>query len=171
MLVSFPGAGATNLPELLTWIDGKEDFPAGTNKELRGTGATPIGGSLNAVRDWLSNDASPVGPGAGIINRDGVVDCRGYNVILVTDGLESTNCSQSCGIDGERAAALLLHTCTNGGVSDAGLQRCEIGGNPGGPQVKVKTYVVATTSIIRCSTTSPPRAAPAPRCWPTTRPS
>src|SRR6185436_16467809 len=139
VLVSFPGSGATNLPELLTWIDGKEDFPAGSNKELRGTGATPIGGSLNAVRDWLSNDKSPVGTGAGILNRDAVVDCRGYNVILVTDGLESTNCEQSCCLYQESAPDLLQHTCTNGGVWDSGDQRCELNGSPAGThQVKVK---------------------------------
>src|SRR6185436_14739230 len=145
VLVSFPGAGATNLPELLTWIDGKEDFPAGSNKELRGTGATPIGGSLNAVRDWLSNDSSPVGPGAGVLNRDSVVDCRGYNVILVTDGLESTNCEQSCGINGAAAAEMLLHTCTGGGVWDSIDRRCEFLGSPVGHEVKVKTYVVGYT--------------------------
>jgi MYXO-CTERM domain-containing protein len=146
VLVAFPGGGATNLPDLLRWIDGKEDFPNGTDKELRGTGATPIGGSLNAVRDWLSNDKSPVGPGAGIMNRDAVVDCRGYNVILVTDGLESTNCEQSCGVDGAAAARLLQRTCTNGGVWDDSDGRCELNGSPTGThQVKVKTYVVGYT--------------------------
>jgi MYXO-CTERM domain-containing protein len=146
VLVGFPGAGATNLPELLSWIDGKEDYPDGTNRELRGTGATPIGGSLNAVRDWLSNDSSPIGGGAGILNRDPVVDCRGYNVILVTDGLESTNCEQSCGINGASAAELLLHTCTGGGIWDRTDRRCEISGSPAGTrEVKVKTYVVGYT--------------------------
>src|SRR5882757_9204938 len=81
VLVAFPDGG-TNLPQLLGWIDGKEDFPLGSDRELRGTGATPIGGSINAVRDWLSNDASTVGPGAGILNRDSQVACRSYNVIL-----------------------------------------------------------------------------------------
>jgi hypothetical protein len=146
VLVSFPGAGATNLPELLTWIDGKEDFPDGTNKELRGTGATPIGGSLNAVRDWLSRDGSPAGPGAGILNRDPQVGCRAYSVILVTDGLESTNCESSCGINGVRAAELLQHTCTNGGAWDSFDGRCEIDGSPAGTRgVPVKTYVVGYT--------------------------
>jgi hypothetical protein len=144
VLVSFPGAGASNLPALLSWIDGKESFPQGGDKELRGTGATPIGGSLNAVRDWLSNDASPVGPGAGILNRDAVIGCRGYNVILVTDGLESTNCEQSCGLNGADAAELLQHTCTNGGTWDQFAQRCT-GGTGNSQQVKVKTYVVGYT--------------------------
>jgi hypothetical protein len=42
-LVPFPGAGASNLPDLLMFLDGKEDFPDGTNRELRAGGATPIG--------------------------------------------------------------------------------------------------------------------------------
>jgi hypothetical protein len=143
VLVAYPGAGGSNLPELLSWIDGKEDFPNGTNKELRGSGTTPIGGSLNAVRDWLSNDASPVGPGAGVLNRDPQVGCRSYAVILVTDGLEIANCETSCGINAPRAADLLFHSCTNGGIWDGFDQRCEVNGNPAGTsEVRVKTYVV-----------------------------
>jgi MYXO-CTERM domain-containing protein len=146
VLVSFPGAGATNLPQLLGWIDGKEDFPNGADRELRATGATPIGGSLIAVRDWLGNDASAAGPGGGILNRDPQIGCRGYNVILVTDGIESTNCVDSCGIDGPRAAALLQHTCTNAGLWNDFTGRCERNGSPDGTQaVKVKTYIVGYT--------------------------
>jgi hypothetical protein len=145
VLVAFSDT-TSNRPELLTWIDGKEDFPAGNNKELRATGTTPIGGSLNAVRDWLTNNNSPVGPGAGILNRDGRVDCRSYNVILVTDGLEIANCEQACGIGGASAANLLYHACTNGGVWDAVDARCEIAGVPGNTsEVHVKTYVVGFT--------------------------
>ena len=147
VLVSFPGPGGpSNLPQLLSWIDGREDFPNGDNKELRATGTTPIGGSLNAVRDWLVNDRSVIGPGPGILNRDAQVGCRSYNVILVTDGLEVANCEQACGLNAARAADLLFHSCTNNGVWDAVDRRCEIGGNPGGTsEVRVKTYVVGYT--------------------------
>jgi Putative metal-binding motif len=146
VLVAFPGAGASNLPELLSWIDGREDFPFGTDKELRGTGATPIGGSLNAARDWLSNDASPVGAGAGILNRDPQIGCRTYSIILVTDGIETTQCEQQCGINGARAADLLFHSCTHGGLFNAAAGRCEINGDPTGTtEVHVKTYVVGFT--------------------------
>jgi MYXO-CTERM domain-containing protein len=145
VLVAFPGAGS-NLPELLSWIDGKEDFPAGTNRELRGTGATPIGGSLNAVRDWLTSDSSPVGPAAGVLNRDPQVGCRSYSVVLVTDGIETAQCEQSCGLNGARAAELLSHSCTHGGTWNAAAGRCELGGSPAGTsEVHVKTYVVGFT--------------------------
>jgi MYXO-CTERM domain-containing protein len=145
VLVAFP-EGGSNLPALLGWIDGREDFPFGGDRELRGTGATPIGGSINAVRDWLSNDASTVGPGAGILNRDSQVACRSYSVILVTDGIETQQCQQSCGINGTSAADLIFHSCTQGGTWNAANGRCEIAGNPDGTtEVHVKTYVVGFT--------------------------
>jgi hypothetical protein len=145
VLVPFP-TGATNLPALESWIDNREDFPAGSNQELRASGTTPIGGSLHAVRDWLVNDASSVGAGAGIINRDDRAGCRSYNVILITDGLEVTQCVNNCRISAQRAADLLFHACTNNGVWNAGARRCELGGQPFGTQeVKVRTFVVGFT--------------------------
>ncbi len=143
VVVPFPTGTASNLGELGSWIDGEEDFPAGKNRELRASGTTPIGGALNAVRDWLTNDASTVGPNPGIINRDDKVDCRSYNVILITDGLEIASCTQSCGIDAARAATLLSHACTNGGVWDLVDRRCMKNGAPAGTrEVKVRTFVV-----------------------------
>ncbi len=141
--VLVPFVSGSNLKNLLQWIDGREDFPNGTDRELRPTGATPIGGSLNGVRDWLTNDASPVGPSAGSVNRDAQLGCRAYNVILITDGVESNNCVQSCGINGPLAADLLYHGCTNGGLWDSTDSRCEINGDPAGTRdVRIKTYVV-----------------------------
>jgi hypothetical protein len=143
VIVGFPGDGANNLPELLSWIDGEEDFPRGKNKELRASGTTPIGGSLYAVRDWLTRDQSSVGAGSGVINRDDKIDCRSYNVILLTDGVEVQQCVNNCGIDGVRAADLLLHSCTNGGQWSLLNRRCELNGSPDGTrEVRVKTYVV-----------------------------
>jgi Putative metal-binding motif len=145
VVVPFP-TGATNLSALQSWIDNREDFPLGTNQELRASGTTPIGGSLHAVRDWLVNDASTVGAGAGIINRDERAGCRSYNVILITDGLEVNQCVANCRISASRAADLLYHACTNNGIWDAVDRRCELGGQPFGTQeVHVRTWVVGFT--------------------------
>ncbi len=145
VVVPFP-TGTTNLPALESWIDNREDFPQGTNQELRASGTTPIGGALHAVRDWLVNDGSSVGAGAGTINRDERAGCRSYNVILITDGLEVAQCVQSCRISATRAADLLYHSCTNNGTWNAATRRCELGGQPFGTQeVHVRTYVVGFT--------------------------
>jgi hypothetical protein len=146
VLVPFPGNGASNLPNLFMWMDGKEDFPLGQNRELRAAGTTPLGGALNAVRDWLVNDASTVGPGGGILNRDPKSDCRSYNVILITDGLEVGSCVTNCRINAARAAELLFRACTNSGIWDPIDRRCEVGGDPTNTrEVRVRTYVVGYT--------------------------
>jgi hypothetical protein len=147
VMVGFSSGGATNVPQLFSWMDGVETFPAGSNMELRGVGVTPIGAALNGLRDWLTNDASMVGPGAGILNRDPKVDCRSYNVILITDGLETGDCTRNCGgITGSLAAELLAKSCTNGGIWDFVDRRCERGGNPEGTRsINVRTYVVGFT--------------------------
>jgi hypothetical protein len=145
VLVPFP-PGGSNLGELSSWIDGQEDFPEGTNKELRASGTTPIGGALNAVRDWLVNDESGVGPGSGLANRDERAGCRSYNVILITDGLEVNQCVTNCRINAARAADMLFHSCTANGVWDPNDRRCEIDGLPFGTrEVRVRTYVVGFT--------------------------
>jgi MYXO-CTERM domain-containing protein len=92
VLVGFPSANASNYDQLLSWLDGKEDFPIGTNKELRANGSTPLASSLGASLDWLTNAASTVGPGAGIKTADARASCRQYSVILITDGDESGSC-------------------------------------------------------------------------------
>src|SRR5207244_3229777 len=56
VLVSFPGS-SSNYREIAELIDGVETFPTGTNRELRSVHGTPIAGSLDSVRDWLSNSA------------------------------------------------------------------------------------------------------------------
>src|SRR2546423_14982794 len=77
VLVAFTD-GTSNVPQLLRWIDGKEDFPFGDNRELRATGTTPIGGSLNAVRDSAPKDGGPGGPGAGAMSRGAQGGCRWF---------------------------------------------------------------------------------------------
>ena len=144
MLVPFPQGSGTNLRELQSWIDGQEDFP--TNKELRASGTTPIGGALNAVRDWLVNDTGIAGPQSGIVNRDDRASCRSYNVILITDGLEVNQCVNNCRINAARAADLLFHSCTNNGLWDPVDRRCELDGlSFGTREVPVRTFVVGFT--------------------------
>ncbi len=143
VLVPFP-QGGPNLRELASWIDDREEFP--DNKELRASGTTPIGGALNAIRDWLVSDASAGGPGSGVLNRDDRVGCRSYNVILITDGLEVNQCVNNCRINAARAADLLFHSCTGNGVWDPADRRCELNGLPFGTrEVRVRTYVVGFT--------------------------
>ncbi len=78
----------------LMWLDGSEtafdptttqgafcNFAGGGDCELRGTGPTPLANSLQAMEDFLSpiKDCDLAAAGS----------CRGYNVILLTDGAES----------------------------------------------------------------------------------
>ena len=90
----------------LMWLDGTEtqfdatetpgaycDFAGGGDCELRGTGPTPLANSLQAVEDYLT----PI-KACDLASTGG---CRGYNVILLTDGAES------CQGDPAAAAAAL----------------------------------------------------------------
>ena len=102
-----PFAGLENTQALLRWIDDEETNPRlgvttggnwcdhrGTGDcELRPEGATPLAGLLGSVGSNL----------APIIAGDSFdASCRGYSVILLTDGVES------CGGNPEAAAASLL---------------------------------------------------------------
>jgi hypothetical protein len=79
------------------------DFGGGGDCELRGTGPTPLAGSINAAEDFL--DRTTV--------CDRAIPCRKYGVILLTDGAER------CGGDPAAAAADLF--------SDLGIQVYVIG--------------------------------------------
>ncbi|MCC6215685.1 MAG: hypothetical protein IT376_12545 [Polyangiaceae bacterium] len=73
----------------LSWLDGAEtsfvgttvegDHCSGGDCELRGTGPTPLAGSLQAAESFLRP----------VVTCDGARDCRAYSVILLTDGAES----------------------------------------------------------------------------------
>lgn len=89
----------------LKWLDGVEDpdgmFDPSTmegnhcpmgNCELRGSGPTPLAGSLQATYDYLKP----------IVTCDAAAPCRSYATILLTDGAES------CQGDPQGAAAALL---------------------------------------------------------------
>ncbi|HEX7437962.1 MAG TPA: vWA domain-containing protein, partial [Caldimonas sp.] len=80
--------------DIVRWLDGREtnfvntttvgdycDHSKGGDCEVRGSGPTPLAGSLEAIQDYL-------GP---IRATDPATSCRGYSVILVTDGAESCN--------------------------------------------------------------------------------
>jgi uncharacterized protein (TIGR03382 family) len=81
--------------DMVRWLDGKESM-FGTNLtigdvcqhsdgvhdcEVRGTGPTPLAGSLQAIQDYVKP----------IQATDSAAMCRGYSVILLTDGAESCN--------------------------------------------------------------------------------
>lgn len=97
----------SDINQYLMWLDHEEtafnnsqvsgdycDFAGGGDCELRGTGPTPLAGSLAAAKDFLQPivecDAAAIG------------GCRSYGVILLTDGAES------CDGDPAGAAATIL---------------------------------------------------------------
>jgi len=80
------------LEQHLMWLDGQEtafddsvmpgdhcSFASGGDCELRASGPTPLGGALQAIRDYLEP----------IVACDDAVPCRKYSVVLLTDGAES----------------------------------------------------------------------------------
>jgi hypothetical protein len=89
------GFSPENEYDLLEWIDGRANYagtpPPGFDIELRGSGTTPIAGSLNSARAYLET----------VRGRDGRGACRPYRVILLTDGTET------CGGDPVAAASAL----------------------------------------------------------------
>jgi hypothetical protein len=144
VVVPFPGAGGGNYGEISLWINGTEGQPpfAGANPdpELHADTGTPLASSLLSIREWLTSAASSTGPNSGPLlanhpHADVRSGCRQYNVILLTDGLDSC-----CG-DPPVAARQLRQTCTNGGAWDAGDGRCEIAGSPEGTS-NVNVYVI-----------------------------
>jgi len=99
-------SGFGSLPrDTVRWLDGRESrfdddiregdvcrHSEGNDCELRGSGPTPLAGSLQAIEDYI----------APIRKQDAAAMCRGYEVILVTDGAESCN-------EDPVAAAAALH--------------------------------------------------------------
>jgi len=91
--------------QYLMWMDHREtnfdpdetqsdycNFNGGGDCEMRGTGPTPLAGSIQAAEDFLSQN----------IDCDLAIPCRKYGVIFLTDG------SESCGEDPAAAAADLF---------------------------------------------------------------
>jgi hypothetical protein len=78
--------------DIVRWLDGREtrfstvttpgnvcDHANGGDCEVRGSGGTPLAGSLQAVEDYV----------VPIRSTDAAAACRSYSIILVTDGVES----------------------------------------------------------------------------------
>jgi len=89
------GFSPDNAADLLEWMDHDSNYPgtppAGMDFELRGSGTTPLGGSLNSAQTYITTTQG----------ADPVAACRPYRVILVTDG------GETCGGDPVAAAAAL----------------------------------------------------------------
>jgi hypothetical protein len=81
------GFGPENVTDILDWMDGSTNYgtpghtipPPGFDKELRGSGTTPLGGILLSAQDYITDTQ----------NLDSKSACRPYRVILVTDGGET----------------------------------------------------------------------------------
>ncbi len=90
------GFSPENEYDLLEWMDGSTNYPGSSpppmlDLELRGSGTTPIAGSLTDARSYLET----------VRGTDGASSCRPYRVILITDGQET------CGGDPVSAAGAL----------------------------------------------------------------
>lgn len=100
------GFSQENQDDLLQWMDNKANAPSGAlpapgyDWELRGSGTTPIAGSLGTALTYLDD------PTNGVAINDDYGACRPYAVILITDGQES------CGGDPVAAAAALATATT-----------------------------------------------------------
>jgi hypothetical protein len=87
-----PGPNSRN--QIFSWINNEESFP--NEKELRGTGWTPLAQSLDDARFYF----------AGNILLDSSRTCRSLYVILVTDGVQQCPTSQVAQNPAVAAAAL-----------------------------------------------------------------
>jgi hypothetical protein len=89
------GFSPENEYDLLEWMDGDDNYagtaPPGLDIELRGTGTTPLAGSLSDALAYLDT----------VRGADTASACRPYRVILLTDGIET------CGGSPTTAAAAL----------------------------------------------------------------
>jgi uncharacterized repeat protein (TIGR01451 family) len=77
------GFAPGNASDLVAYVDGTDGYdgtpPPGMDVELRGSGATPLAGSLASARTYVDQ----------IRAADPVDGCRPYRVVLVTDGAET----------------------------------------------------------------------------------
>src|SRR5262249_290348 len=76
LLVNF---GPENSSTILQWMDGSRNGTGSTDMELRGSGFTPIAGSLRSVKGSVDST----------VQADTAGGCRPYRVVLVTDGQEN----------------------------------------------------------------------------------
>ena len=107
--------GSSN--DLLEWMDGVESWP--NNKELRGTGWTPLALTLQDAASYFADD---------VIRSDGQRDCRSYYVIMLTDGVRQCP-AETPFRSAEAAAAQLRSLGVNGDSFD--VKTFVIGFGPG----------------------------------------
>ncbi|HUH04698.1 MAG TPA: MopE-related protein [Kofleriaceae bacterium] len=92
------GFARDNAQTILEFMDGETNYPIGDpparlDLELRGSGSTPLGGSLQSALTYLN----------GVQAGDLFAGCRQYRVILVTDG------DETCGGNPTQAATDLYN--------------------------------------------------------------
>ncbi len=97
------GFSPENEYELLEWMDGDDNYvgvaPPGLDFELRGSGTTPLAGSLVSARNYLS----------GVAAGDTASACRPYRVVLLTDGLETCGGNAVAAANSLRTAGFPTH--------------------------------------------------------------
>ncbi|MCC6993648.1 MAG: VWA domain-containing protein [Deltaproteobacteria bacterium] len=97
------GFSPDNAPDLLTWLDGRSNYPGtpppSMDFELRGSGTTPLAGILSSAQTYL----------AGVRAADPRGACRPYRVVLITDGLETCGGDPLAAARALRTAGYLVH--------------------------------------------------------------
>jgi len=144
--------------DLVRWLDGREtdfrpdavpgnvcDHANGGDCEVRGTGGTPITGSLEAIEDYV----------VPIRATDPATACRTYSVILVTDGAESCNgnpiavAQRLHDVDGLDLYVVAVSVLAGEEASLNALARAGSGGVRGATFVRTPEQLVpALTSIV-----------------------
>ena len=146
--------GANSSSSVLTWVDGVEDFRAGTggfpiNGELRGNGPTPVAGSIrSALSQWYTPIRAASTPGCNPNtnpNCDPQIDCRPYVFVLLTDGADSCEGCNSTG------GCPQLQTCTADGQCTGGrIGSCVSGQCTCTNDAQCPATHRCNTSISRC---------------------
>ena len=99
------GFSPENEYDLLEWMDGDSNYPGGGEPpaaldfELRGSGTTPISGSLDDARTFLGD----------VRAADTASSCRPYRVILLTDGQETCGGDPVASSNALRLAGFPVH--------------------------------------------------------------
>ncbi|MDZ4695306.1 MAG: MopE-related protein [Deltaproteobacteria bacterium] len=152
VLVPFP-TGSSNFSSLVSWLDGQETYPGGSNNEIRANGSTPIAASLGAGLNWLTNAGSIVGPGAGVRASDPQASCRAYSVILITDGRESCDVRDGDGVTSgtqtDRAAGGIAAAQA---LNAAGIRTYVIGFNVATSDLSALNAMASTGNGETCGT-------------------
>jgi MYXO-CTERM domain-containing protein len=134
LIVSFSD---DNYQTMIDWMDGDHNYPDGIpppgyDEELRGTGTTPLAGSMTSALTYLEN---------AVTTGDPVTEgCREYRVILVTDGADT--CSIDPIADPPAAADALFDA--RPGTRTEGFPVTVIGFATGDPTVTARLNAIAS---------------------------